>query len=207
MKIGRNWLLIFDNADDLDMVKRAWPRNSVGSILITSRDSNAAFTLASNGCQIKPFDTQTGSAALLNFIGIDQQSDFNQLKAMDITATLGGLPLALSQIGAFIVQRKVPLQNFLALYERNAVTIDSKNARNTDYDHTLATVWEMSLHQLSGNARALHMLLAFLDPDCIQEALLKECSNDIKDPNLHFLKDEIEYVPNATGQKPQYLGF
>jgi hypothetical protein len=174
------------------VLKRAWPTSSVGSILVTSRDSNAAFALALNGCQVKPFDTAIGSAALLHFIGMDQKSEFNQEKAEAITATLDGLPLALNQIGSFMVQRKVPLQDFLALYERNSANVDSKTVMNINYNHTLATVWEMSLSRLSGNARALHMILAFLDPGCVQESLLKEGLSNTKDPELQCLKDEME---------------
>jgi hypothetical protein len=163
-----------------------------GSILLTSRDSNAAFAVASEGCHVKPFDMTSGSAALLNFIGLDQASEFNQAKAKDITSALGGLPLALSQIGGFIVQRKVPLQNFLALYERNSASVDSRKIMNINYDRTLATVWELSLSSLSGSPRVLHMILAFMDPDAIHESLLTEGLRHNNDPNLQFLSDEIE---------------
>ncbi|RHZ68953.1 hypothetical protein CDV55_102531 [Aspergillus turcosus] len=186
--IGQN------NADDLEVAKHAWPRSSSGSILVTSRDSNAAFALASDGSLVTPFDIETGSAALLNFLGADQTSNPNQEEAKAITTALGGLPLALNQIGGFIVHRKVPLHKFLAWYERNAASIDSKSARNMDYSHTLATVWEMSLEKLSGNAKALHMLLSFLDPDCVQESLLREESGSVENPELEFLQDEMEIL-------------
>lgn len=163
-----------------------------GSILLTSRDSNAAFAVASEGCHVKPFDMTSGSAALLNFIGLDQASEFNKAKAKDITSALGGLPLALSQIGGFIVQRKVPLQNFLSLYERNSASVDSRKIMNINYDHTLATVWELSLSSLSGSPRVLHMILAFMDPDAIHESLLTEGLRHNNDPDLQFLSDEIE---------------
>lgn len=139
-----------------------------------------------------PFDIETGSAALLNFLGADQTSNPNLEEAKAITTALGGLPLALHQIGGFIVHRKVPLHKFLALYERNAASIDSKSAKNMDYNHTLAAVWEMSLEKLSGNAKALHMLLSFLDPDCVQESLLREESGSVENPDLEFLQDEME---------------
>ncbi|RJE22879.1 NB-ARC domain protein [Aspergillus sclerotialis] len=194
LSTNENWLLIFDNADDLSILKPVWPGGATGSILLTSRDSNAAFSLASDGCQIKPFDMSTGSAALLNFIGLDQESQFNKDKANDITSVLGGLPLALSQIGGFIVQRKVPLQNFLALYERNSTSVDSRKTMSINYEHTLATVWEMSLSSLTGDSQTLHMILAFLDPDTIYESLLTEGLSHTEDPKLEFIKDEINLL-------------
>jgi len=48
--------------------------------------------------------------------------------ATDITNALGGLPLALSQIGGFIVQRRLALKDFLALYERNSNKINGKKS-------------------------------------------------------------------------------
>lgn len=186
------WLLKYDNADDLDIVKHALPAGSVGSILITSRDSAAAFSLASRGCQVMPFDTDTGSRALLNILGLDMQSPSNQEEAKAITCALGGLPLALNQIGGFIVQRKVPLRNFLALYNRNSASVDAKGTMSINYNHTLATVWEMALSKLSGSAKVLHMILSFLNPDYIQESLLRDGALKVNDPTLEFMLDEIE---------------
>ncbi|KAJ5173639.1 uncharacterized protein N7500_001570 [Penicillium coprophilum] len=188
------WLLIYDNADDLTVIKHAWPTGSVGSVLITSRDSTAAFSIASSGCQVTPFDTENGSAALLSIIGLDPESPSHLTEAKAITSTLGGLPLALNQIGGFIMQRKIPLKNFLALYNRNSASVDAKGLKSMDYSHTLATVWEMSLSQLSGNANILHMILSFLDPDYIHEALLVDGAVETNDSDLEFVTDEIDFL-------------
>lgn len=173
-------------------MKHAWPAASVGSVLITSRDSTAAFNLAYCGCQVTPFDTDTGSAALLNILGLDTESTSYQEEAKAITSTLGGLPLAVNQIGGFIVQRRIPLGRFLALYERNSASVDAKGTMNMNYNHTLATVWEMALSQLAGSAKVLHMILSLLDPDCIQESLLMDGARYVNDDALGFMVDEIE---------------
>lgn len=174
------------------MLKQVWPSSSEGSILLTSRDSTAAFGLASDGCQIQPFDEVAGSEALLNILGLDPESELNKQHASAISSTLGGLPLALNQIGGFIVQRKIPLHNFLPLYHRNSTSVDGKSTMNMNYNHTLATVWEMSLSKLSGDAQVLLKVLAFLNPDYIHESLLKEGAFRVESPNLQFAKDEIE---------------
>lgn len=188
---GCNWLLIFDNADDLDVLKHAWPKNAEGSILLTTRDFNSAFQPALGGYHIKPFDDTTGSTALLNILGLDKdESNVNEAKA--IVSTLGGLPLAVSQIAGFISQRKMPLQGFLPLYERNAPKIDSRKTKASDHDLTLSTIWEMSITKLSGDSRMLQMLLAFFDPDRIHESILCEGSQFVRDLDFTFLNDEIE---------------
>lgn len=183
--------MIYDNADDLSVMKHALPTASAGSVLITSRDSTAALTLASSGCQVTPFDMETGSAALLNILGLDPDSESNQAHAKEITSTLGGLPLALNQIGGFIAQRKIPLESFLSLYEQNSASVDAKSNATIDYSYTLATVWEMAQNQLSGNSKLLHMILSFLDPDCIHESILNYGALQINEPCLEFLTDEM----------------
>ncbi|PLB46258.1 TPR-like protein [Aspergillus steynii IBT 23096] len=185
------WLLIFDNADDLGVLKQPWPSSTNGCILLTSRDLTAAFSLASEGCQVTPFDTASGSAALLNIVGLDPSTASNLETAETITSTLGGLPLALTQIGGFIVQRRIPLKDFLPLYNRSSARVDARGTVNMNYNHTLATVWEMSLSRLSGDAKALLMILAFTDPDCVQESLLTEGALHVPNPLLQFAEDEI----------------
>ncbi|PWY82922.1 TPR-like protein [Aspergillus heteromorphus CBS 117.55] len=188
------WLLVLDNADDLSVLKQVWPSSAAGAILLTSRDPAAVFSLASDGIQVAPFDTTTGSAALLNILGLDPDTQSNQEKAAAITSALGGLPLALNQIGGFIAQRKIPLHDFLPLYNRNSESVDSRSTVNMNYNHTLATVWEMSLSRLSGDAKTLLMFLSFLDPDYINESLLKEGPAQAEDSSLRFAKDEIDFL-------------
>jgi hypothetical protein len=129
---------------------------------------------------------------LLNILGLDLESKFYQEEAKAITSTLGGLPLALNQIGGFIAQRKIPLKSFLALYKRNSASVDAKGSMSMNYSHTLATVWEMALSQLSGSGKVLHMILSFLNPDYIHESLLMDGASQVNDPTLEFMRDEIE---------------
>lgn len=192
MFLGCPWLLIFDNADDIEIIRFAWPGNARGSVLITTRDFNAARGPASAGFHVQPFDDATGSDVLLHIIGLDTKLVSNQEKAKAITHALGGLPLALSQIGGFISQRKSPLQEFLPLYERNSAKIDSRKTGFINYDHTLSTVWEMSLNKLPKDPGKLLNLLAFFEPDAIHELVLIEGSKLLEDEEFEFLQDEME---------------
>lgn len=84
------------------------------------------------------------------------------------------------------------MQDFLPLYGRNAVKIDSKKTGFSDYDHTLSTVWEMSFSKLSENSYTLLNLLAFFDSDAIHEIVLSEGSSVFEDKEFEFLHDEME---------------
>ena len=189
---GSRWLLIFDNADDLEVLRHVWPANACGSVLLTTRDFNAAHSLANAGLHLQPFDDKMGSDVLLRLLGLDKEASSSQTDTEAITHALGGLPLALSQIAGFIRQRKIRLHDFLPLYERNAAKIDSKKTGLGEYDHTLSTVWEMSLDRLSGPPSHLQKLLAFFDPDAIHEVVLLKGSPLLEDQELKFLEDEME---------------
>ncbi|KAF8533574.1 hypothetical protein BDD12DRAFT_897322 [Trichophaea hybrida] len=63
------WLLIFDNADSLEVLKYGWPGGCSGSVLVTTRDFTAGFSLAAHGMQISPFDDDAGASVFLSMIG------------------------------------------------------------------------------------------------------------------------------------------
>ena len=111
-----------------------------------------------------------------------------------ISKAFGGLPLALNQIGGFISQRKLPLQDFLPLYERYASKIDARKAPGSDYEYTLSTVWDISLEKLTSASTHLLGLLSFFDPDEVSEDILLHGSKGLDDEKYMFLFDEFEYV-------------
>ncbi|KAI0875052.1 P-loop containing nucleoside triphosphate hydrolase protein [Hypoxylon argillaceum] len=60
-----NWLLVFDNADDLSISTEYWPINGVGSLLLTSRDPLAKRHMYSgDGINLEGFDNENAAAFL-----------------------------------------------------------------------------------------------------------------------------------------------
>jgi hypothetical protein len=61
------WLLIFDNADNPDILNNFWPIDSSGSVLITSRDPLATTHIYSQGggMMLPPFGPQEARRFLL----------------------------------------------------------------------------------------------------------------------------------------------
>ncbi|KAI9763732.1 MAG: hypothetical protein M1840_009129 [Geoglossum simile] len=188
------WLLIFDNANDLEALACAWPRSGTGSILLTTRDFTASPRLAAAGLAVQPFDDATGGAAFLELLGQSGPSQENIDLAKQISHTLGGLPLALGQISGFVMEQNLPLKDFLPSYERDASTIHMKQMDSSDYRHTLSTVWRRSLDELTGRARTLHRLLAFFDPDRIAEEILTRNLVTAGVDDFNFLADGREFL-------------
>ena len=146
--------------------------------------------------QLEPFDDPSGTDAFLGMLGLDASLSSNQSIALEITQSLGGLPLALNQMCGFIVNQRLALKDFLPLYQRNQAKIDKRKIDASDYDHTLSTVWETALGRLTGNAATLQRLLAFFQPDRVDESVLvesaQELAGDDENHELAFFLDDME---------------
>jgi NB-ARC domain len=162
-------------------------------MLLTTRDFTVATSLAANYLQINVLSDEDGTEMLIKAVGLEKASSIDREHALAISKTLGGLPLALSQIGGFITQRKLRLQDFLSLYERYYAKIDARKGPGSEYEHTLSTVWSVSFEKLTENSTRLLNILSFLDPDSISEDIFLKGSQDLDD-GFSFLSDEMELV-------------
>lgn len=190
--IEASWLVVFDNADDIATLRTAWPGTNRGSVLVTTRDSAVAIGVAAQYIQVDTLAAEQGKTLLLRAAGLANPSSAEEECALDISTRLGGLPLALTQIGGFIMQRRQRLQDFLSLYERNSAKINSRKAASDAYEHSLSTVWDMSFEKLPEESAHLLNLLAFLNPDSISEDILLQGSDGLDRAELSFLSDEME---------------
>ncbi|KPM44898.1 hypothetical protein AK830_g1657 [Neonectria ditissima] len=185
------YLVIFDNADDLTVLKTAWPRTIGGSVLVTTRDFTVATSLVAKHVSVDALGDEDGSKMLLKALDLDHVSPDDEQHALAISKTFGGLPLALTQIGGFIKQRKMALREFLPLYERYSSKIDARKAPGSDYEHTLSTVWNVSFERLTETSTRLLDLLSFFDPDGISEDIFLKGSQNLND-EFSFLSDEMD---------------
>jgi hypothetical protein len=143
--------------------------------------------------QVDALIDEDGSKLLLKAIQRDSPSPSDAEHALAISRTLGGLPLALAQIGGFVTLRKLSLQEVLPLYERYSAKIDARKAPGSDYEHTLSTVWDVSFEKLTETPACLLNLLSFFDADNIPEEVLLQGSQGLDD-KFEFLSDELESV-------------
>ncbi|RKK17490.1 hypothetical protein BFJ66_g1037 [Fusarium oxysporum f. sp. cepae] len=185
------YLIIFDNADDLTALKTAWPGSTRGSVLLTTRDFTVATSLATKHVLVDTLGDEDGSNMLLKALDLEHTSPDDEQHAFAISKTFGGLPLALTQVGGFIKQRKMSLKEFLPLYERYSAKIDARKAPGSDYEYTLSTVWNVSFKKLTEMSARLLNLLSFFDPDGISEDILLQGSQNIDD-EFSFLSDEMD---------------
>ena len=119
----KDWLLIFDNADNFEMVEQFIPRIGLGHVLLTTR-VGATVELAQS-LELQALTVEDGALCLLRRAGL---LHWNKLTkdatpahadaARELARQMNGLPLALEQAGAYINDTKCGVIRYLKLYEQ-----------------------------------------------------------------------------------------
>ncbi|KAJ5319311.1 uncharacterized protein N7506_012015 [Penicillium brevicompactum] len=186
--LNREWLLIFDNLDDLDAfnIMDYVPRAAWGSILITSR--RREFLSYGTAIEISEMSPEEGLKFLTSIarFGRDLNPDEQQL-ALKLLQSLGYFPLAIEQAGAYISQRisddpesySHALANYLDSYERNAKMLLRYRRFSgvwSNRNDSALTTWEVSFNaikQESSEASDLLQLCGFLANSDIFEEMFR----------------------------------
>lgn len=181
LRLHSDWLLIYDNIDDLSLAERFLPKAGAGHLLFTTR-AHALGGLAQR-LDIQQMDPEIGALLLLRRASLlALQATLNvanpddRRTALAISEELDGLPLALDQAGAYIKETPYPLPDYLALYQtRRTDILRIRGSFDQDYPASVATTWSLSFERVSHiNPAAADLLhfCAFLAPNAIPEALL-----------------------------------
>ncbi|TFH49723.1 MAG: toll/interleukin-1 receptor domain-containing protein, partial [Methanothrix sp.] len=164
---NRKWLLIFDNALDLDALNRFLPQGGDGHVLITSRNPNWGGV-----AKVLPVDVFEPTEAVDFIFRRTNQDD--QASSEALATETGRLPLALEQAGAYIKESGIKLSDYLARFRKNRAEI-LKRGKPTDYLDTVATTWKISFQAVRTKSPAgadLLVLCSFLAPDDIPRSMI-----------------------------------
>jgi len=180
-RLHTDWLLIYDNIDDLSVAEQLLPKAGPGHILFTTR-AHALGGIAQR-LDIQKMEPEIGALLLLRRASLlaiqealNRANPNDQSIARTISQELDGLPLALDQAGAYIKEAPCLLSNYLTHYQTRRNTILKKRGRfNQDYPASVATTWSLSfMRVMHANPAAAELLnfCAYLAPDAIPEELL-----------------------------------
>ena len=188
------WLLILDNADDMDMwFKKSdintnttrlidyLPRSSKGSIVFTTRNRKAAVKFAGrNVIQVTEMDKDTATQVLRN--SLINKEILNDHAVVQLLRQLTFLPLAIVQAAAYINENDISLVEYLSLLddrEENIVEVLSEDfedeGRYHDIKNPIATTWLISFEQIRIRDSLAADYLSFMsciDPKAIPLSLL-----------------------------------
>ncbi len=179
----QGWLLIFDNVEELEIVKPFVPTVPHGSVLFTTR-LQAVGTLAQQ-VTVETMGLAEGTLFLLRRARLleasaflDQASSELLAEAESLVIELDFLPLAIDQAGAYMEEVGCTPAAYLELYHRCRKDLLHRRGHTpSDHPKSVATTWSLSFERIEHRNPAAADLLrmcAFLEPDAIPEELLQE---------------------------------
>ena len=189
------WLLVFDNADDIDMwiakpgfkqgsdrLIEYLPRSKQGCIIFTTRDRKTAVKLAQqNVIEVPEMDERTAMQLLQNCL-VNQDLVNDKQDTKTLLAQLTYLPLAIAQAAAYINENGIALADYLSLLadqEEEVIELLSEEFENggryRSVKNPVATTWLISFEQIRHRdplAADYLSFMACIDPKEIPQPLL-----------------------------------
>ena len=164
----KQWLLILDNADELDLLPAFLPTVAGGHILITTRAWDMQ-RLATR-LEVEALGDEQGAELLLRRAGLltpgveFAQADGEAKRgAMELTRELGGLPLALDQAGAYLDATGMGLDAYLKMYKkRRQKLLQERRSLVHDHPEPVAGTWSLSFQKVEEKSPAAADLLRAL---------------------------------------------
>lgn len=183
------WLLIWDNLEAMELLPHFLPPTRQGTVLITTRHQ-ALGTLA-YGLELSPMEQAEGITFLLrrakiphagangaSFQPLQVRSPTEYAAAENLVMTLGGLPLALDQAGAYIEETGCTISSYLQQYERQQrYFLERRGAFPNDHPQPVLSTLRLVCQQAAQDAPLAFELArccAFLYPDAIPEEIFCE---------------------------------
>nr|POE69217.1 hypothetical protein CFP56_75655 [Quercus suber] len=140
---------------------------------------------------LNPFDIEDTKKYLLRITGRGNDEDEKD-HVQAVAQILGGMPLAVAQMGGYIVRVGLSFAEFVEKYNNPKSQQDLirrlRKSKMPGYQHTIASVW--GLENLKHSAHLLDVL-SFFDPIGIPEYILT--SHDVNTDMEGFPQSEAEY--------------
>src|SRR6266511_1513037 len=178
----RRWLLVLDNVEEPQAVANLLPRGTTGHVLLTSQAEAGWEALA----DLLPVEVLAPTdAAEFLLARTRQRGKQAEAAATTLGTTLGGLPLALEQAGAYVAATgAVTLEGYVELFATRALEL-LKRGQPLGYQHTVATTWSLALQRLRETEPAavdLLTLASVLAPDDLPMPLLAGHAQELPEP-------------------------
>lgn len=182
-----HWLLIFDNADNLELAEAFLPTSDSGALLLTTR--HQAPGAIANALDIGKMEREEGTLLLLRRakrlsqdVPLNQASPGQRTLAEQIVQEMDGLPLAIDQAAAYIEETPCSLESYLNAYRSRRMELLKERGNDPYKHHPVTTTWSLNFEQVEQHdpaaADLLHVLV-FLAPDAIPEDLLMAGASEL----------------------------
>jgi len=177
----KGWLLVLDNVEELSLVNRFIPPDRQGVVVLTTR--RQVTEPVAQAIEVDALSEEDGALFLLKRTrrlalegSLEDASTEDVTVAHRIARQLGGLPLALDQAGAYVLETGCSLVAYLELLRhRQQMLLQRRGTVPTDHPQSVTTTFTLAFEHVQQRSEAAHELLrfcAFLAPDAIAEELL-----------------------------------
>ncbi|KAK0118550.1 hypothetical protein ONS95_007438 [Cadophora gregata] len=207
----QQWLLIFDNAENDDILKGYWPTGATGAILITSRRYfNFTNDAQRHADTIKPFNERQSWELFMKFLGPTWQQKDNdgrmngieEKAARTLLQRFGGLALAIQQAAQLVNNSSIgdsTIVSVLKSFKDHEKSLPPRPIHpRSDMEKALDSLWDISFTHLSRNARDLLSVLSLLSPDGVTIDLFLPVNQRTLDGKLNFCKQNRNSKPRDT---------
>ena len=162
IKEREDWLLVFDNAEDVELVREALPPLTSACVLVTSQSS--AWLALGPTIRVDPF----GSTVAARFL-LARSGRRDPHAATTLADLLGNLPLALEQAGAYVDQTGLSLAEYLRLFHLRRDQLLMRGAP-ANHRQTVSATWQIVFERVGARSPLAARILetsAFMAPDSI----------------------------------------
>ncbi|MEV6508186.1 FxSxx-COOH system tetratricopeptide repeat protein [Streptomyces sp. NPDC051642] len=194
-----NWLLIFDNAENVEVVRNYFPTNGPGKIIVTSR--NPDWQRVATPLPVNVFEREESIELLQK-----RSPDLSPADADLLAAALGDLPLAVEQAGAWRAVTGMLVQEYLELLEQRSPEILHLDPA-PDYPVSVAAAWDISLGRIKENnpgARDLLDICACMAPEPVPLSMLRKSRGIDITPNVDPILGEAIQLSRAIRALTQF---
>lgn len=183
----KNWLIVFDNAEDIGTVRSYFPTGGAGKILVTSR--NLEWSAVAGTLSVDVFRREESKSLLQR-----RNPDLSDIEADHLAEALGDLPLAIEQAASWHAATGMAVEEYLSLIEQKRLELFEEST-SPDYAKSVAAAWNVSLDRLEESNKAALQLLqvcAFMAPEPIPRTIFRGSRSVQLTPELdEMLSDPI----------------
>jgi len=148
-----NWLVVFDNARDRELLSPYLPHSQSGHVLVTSR--HPAWGTSGITRRLSMLPRTDSVSFLLERTG---QSDWNG--AERLAKALGDLPLALEQASACIQNSSLSITDYCERFTTTDHLLLLQGQPKINYPATVATTWILAFEEIRKQSRLADGLLS-----------------------------------------------
>ena len=181
-RVVPRWLLVYDNAEDIDAVDKYLPSGG-GHVLLTSR--NGDWVARTRPIEIEVFRREESIAHMLRIA-----PDISQDEANEVAGVLGDLPLAVEAAATYLKTSGFSVQEFLGRLKQDA----ARTLSDATYPGNVSTAWDPSLDLLKERSPAASRLLelcSVMAPGIARDVVYSSAMAEVLEPYDPALSEPV----------------